>query len=51
MLVSGKANSMGVRFSIRASRAIRVLLNKEGEAWRIIDITRRGDKTMYSGEG
>lgn len=47
---SGRTNQVGASYSIRASRALRVLLTREGVTWTVVDIARRGDKHVYRHE-
>lgn len=47
---SGRTDKVGASYSIRASRAIRVLLTREGTVWNVTDIVRRGDKRVYRHE-
>jgi hypothetical protein len=51
MMVSGKAKKQDVQFFVKANRAIRVLLSREGDAWTVVSIVRRGDKSMFRSEG
>jgi hypothetical protein len=49
-LFEHQAKQVGATYQLRASKALRILLNRHGTRWEVVRFMKRGEKLLWSSE-
>lgn len=49
-LYEHQAKQVGATYQLRASKALRILLNRNGQKWEVVRFMKRGEKLLWTSE-